>query len=218
MKDILNKLMLGVVALAVVVILVLLVKLFIGGKDGGAPTPTPSGTPSADVTPEEPSATPNGEDAQETPPAGESPSPEPPSVTGDRIALQYPGGEKLSLIYDEAVFTHDQLSTSDVFIYNAVAMGRCSLEVCYVPDTAPDALQPGFLDNYLDYTDIDYGQDAVGASPITGLTATAKNDELQVDAWFIEIEGGTLAIVASYLDGAQRDALYAILGSMELDG
>ena len=149
-----------------------------------------------------------------------SESPPPDQETGKRYELLYSPAQKLVLYADEELFEHEEMDSGDIFFFTDDI--RASLEICpaYAPDGA-EACAESYLDGYLEGNEsFVSGTSQIKRSALSGVFVSGVNAGETFEAWIHDIIGVSgdmgMAFVIRYSDNDQRNALYAILDTLEL--
>ena len=193
------------------------------------PKPTGSPVSSADPTP---SASPS---APASPDVTSSPSAEPET----RQLSAYINGE---YHYAEASAYTEQLRSdpalgftvfcdgsrfSEDFSSNAYRFTRADgesadsvyFEVSLINGASAEELLPSFMDGYIDFTDIEFSSyTPIGEDKISADCAAAYNASQYVEAYLINVDGGTVAVVLSAHSNVSADFLWfrAMLATFSL--
>ncbi|MDR2502253.1 MAG: hypothetical protein LBC78_03270 [Oscillospiraceae bacterium] len=136
-------------------------------------------------------------------------------ATGTRQTIAAPvGREQLSILIDSAVFEilSDGGSNVTYLVRDKNAFIDISLETGEIA-----AKKGSFLEYHVpNWTDFsDNGSVMIPGTAVSAdASVSAGNNSLQADSWFIEVEGGFLAIVAGYPDIASKDTIYAALATI----
>ena len=237
MNKTLKKALIFFILLCVILLVVVLIQLFVINRNAGdgEAEKTPDiavSTPPEDEPENEPDESPNptespSPDVSDSPDPTETTSPDvtddPPEDTtqptgGKKFELSITSGVALTLVADEALFTHRMQDMGDEFIYISPE-GSPSIEVTFIPGVSAESVAPSFLDNYIEHTQLDTpGVNFIGSTTIKGETVVATDGTVTYEAWLAEIDNGFIAIVINYLDAEQKEALYKVLNTMELTG
>jgi hypothetical protein len=94
------------------------------------------------------------------------------------------------------------------------------LNMTFIADAKAAALAPSFLNAYIAFTEFDqYGAENIPGTDIAGERVAANDGVTQVEAWLVDTEAGTLAVVISYAlseKDAQLGQLEAVLKTFEI--
>jgi len=163
----------------------------------------------------------NGEQGQggEEPSQGGRPDP-----TGTRHEELVTGGT-LSLYVDSALFNQGTIEDpDDLFVFTWSGDGAASLDIgmVYFP-RGIDAFAESFLVSRYHATDFDaQGEDYIGRSPLRGYLFTGESDAGSLETWVYtsaaEGYGNMgLAFTVTYQNITQRNAIYDILGTLDIE-
>jgi len=140
--------------------------------------------------------------------------------TGKRYELLYSLTETLVLYADEELFEHEEMDSGDKFVF--ADDENVSLEICpaYIPN-GTEACAETFLDGYLDGNEsFVSGMSNIKRSALSGVFVSGVNGGETFEAWIHNITNGPgdtgLAFVIRYSDNEQKNALYAVLDTLEL--
>ena len=162
------------------------------------------------------------------PPSGaaiESPGQSPVDRNGKRYEWMYSSTEILTFYVDDELFVHTQMDEGEVFTY--LDDENASLEVCLrglplgVEACANDILS-GYLDDNEAFIS---GAGPIRRSDLTGLFGSGVNNGETFELWIHTIPDGDndafndlgIAFVIRYKNNDQKNALYAILDTLELE-
>jgi len=213
--------------ICVIVLVVFCIELFVinsgtenntqGSTTGSENRPANTNRPNG-ATPASPagSALPSGETDN-----GQTETPSKP--IGRRYELPYSSTEKLLLYADGELFEHIEMDSGDMFVYaDDEEEGNASLEIC--PASIPDGAEvcaETYLDGYLEGNEsFVSGISQIKQSELSGVFVSGVKDGETFEAWIHDIGGGSsgngIAFVIRYSDNEQKNALYAILDTLEL--
>jgi len=176
----------------------------------GDPEDGASGDESTD-TPPPPSETDPPEDTQNIP------------RTGTRHEMLLPDEKTLVLYADPGLFEYLEGELDWLFVYRGG--GDASLEIGFgfiAPPGGMSTYAENFLIPYLDGGESTVvGEGRIRRSQITGVEITGENNGMEFRAWVHSLtgsndEGLALIFVINHTNDEQRDALYAILDTIEL--
>ena len=232
MNKMLKKIMVFFILLCVILLAVVLIELFIINRgvervddDNSSLTvvstppegPTESGAPVESQSPDVSTPPPSQSPDVSEPPVTTSPDVSEPPVGGTPFDLQIPGGT-ISLVADELLFAHNMLDMSDEFVYISPD-GNASLEIAFIQGVTAEAEAPGFLDNYIDHTELSTpGMSIIGDTNIRGESVIATDGTVTYEAWLVDMSEGFVAIVINYQNEEQEHALYKVLNTMKMTG
>jgi len=174
----------------------------------GPVSPAPSSSPTAapaTATPE-PTAAPT---AAPTPASTESPAPTDAPVEADRTLAangkEYPaclfsgalseGGEPeftcvLPLEAVEADYEHN------AWVFRCAGEPEALLELSFIAGGDVESLLPGFMDGYLEFTEIEFSEtSALGSLRGEVGRVSASGPERMAEGWLLDVEGGTVSAV-----------------------
>jgi len=139
-----------------------------------------------------------------------------------------PDGMKLVLYADEDAFEHDKQQDGDVFVYTGDSAADdtvSSLEVSFAFATPPggiEALAGRFLSGYLDGGESTVGGEGpIKRSSLKGVFVSGVKGAETYEAWIhglqeSSVEGLAVVFVIKYSTDEQKNALYAILDTLEM--
>ena len=220
--------------LCVVVLVVFLIELLVINsekEDGGEPGPThtaDSPANSGDV-PDDGKTSPGshqpGSDGQAEDQDGQDGQDEAyPEPTGTRHEIGIYSGVKLIVYADVELFEFTEPESEEIRgVFTFKGSGDAVLEVmnAYMPQGV-SAFATSFLSvNYEVDGSTDNGEQAIGKSPLNGISVTGEKDGIAYEAWVLvfpdaEVEGTGLVIIISYQNETQRLNLYDILDSLDI--
>jgi hypothetical protein len=219
MKKNTKKILIFVLALVAVIVVIACIMLFLDGSDNGNEvSPTPSAppsetsTPSSSGTPVSPSGEPSPSD---TPPITEE------TEDGTKYTITAPGSEiSYSVTVDSSVYEYQREDGKDRFIDKSVTDGSVFLEIYRTEGDKAETIAPGFLDQYIKYTEFDSSGVNYISEKVFGETVMANDGKTQVEAWLVDTESGILAVVIQYSlkdAAAQKTHLYDALATMVIN-
>jgi hypothetical protein len=219
MKKNTKKILIFVLALVIVVAVIACIMLFFDGSDkGNEVSPTPSASPSETITPS-PSETPVS--PSEEPSPSDTPAVTEETADGTKYTVIAPGSEiSYSVTIDSSLYEYKREDEKDIFADKSAGDGSVFLEIYRTEGEKAETIAPGFLDQYIKYTEFDYSGVNYLSDEVYGETVMANDGKTQVEAWLIDTESGILAVVIQYnLEDAavQKTHLYDVLATMVLN-
>jgi hypothetical protein len=147
------------------------------------------------------------------------PTPRPPPQ-GTRHELLVADNTRLIIYAGDELFDFEQAALSWVFEYTR--SGEAALEVRFtsITDQAISAQAEAFLNAYTGSTGSVFGgEQMIQGSTLTGFHTTLRHGGRMYEAWIHELENSDLSLVfiINYENDTQRDALYEILTSMDIE-
>ena len=137
-------------------------------------------------------------------------------VSNDAMLVFYTDGELFEQIDSEIEDILD--------IYKYKGGGNAIIQICYV------YMRTGAEDYAADYLNFNFGveesvvggEDYIGLSPLRGVLVTGADDGTNYEAWIYsftdpDLDKFGLAIVISYENNTQRNALYDVLDSLDME-
>ena len=210
-----------------------------GNSPAPAPTPAPTAAP---ATPEPtPASTPTPAPTPAptpTPTPSPEPTPAPTPEPDDTLSVVRPGGTDEYPAYLSAwdlrgggtgdgftcLWPKEQVTAeyvSNAWIFRCVSDPEAAwLELSYVAGTDTEELLPGFMDGYLDFTEIEYSEAAaLGRTRGNVGRVTASDDFVKAEGWLLDRWGGVVS--AAFLCRKDRlteegALLTAMLDTVEL--
>lgn len=166
--------------------------------------------------------------------AGDEPSTSPPPTvieTTDPTTLPPPEGTRweipvdtagtvLVLYADEEQFDYVENDLNWQFVYKGG--GSCILEIGieYLPLQGVSASTEVYLNERIGGDEAEYkGEQQIAGSPLTGYSVGAVKDGITYEAWLYRLSGSELAValLINYEFNGQRDDLYAVLSSINIE-
>lgn len=192
-----------VVIAAVAVVLVLTV---LKPPAGDAGTPSPSETPGTQP-PEETGSSPL--------PTGEPTPGETPHEGGVAEYVVDVAGTRYSITIDRDAFNAAETPSGRRFTLKADE--SVFIETSYIPDKTAFAAAPAFLDQYIDYLELESsGKNFIPGTVIAGETVTGYRGDAACTAWLVDIDGGVVAVAVSY-GGDIPQAVYDALSTFTIE-
>ena len=219
-----KNLILGFTLVSVIILVVFIVELIMVNRNAGD---NAEGRPAA--TESAPAETEKSSDSASLSATDDNPAPEekeeerlssasPRAPTGKQCKLEYSVSESLILYYDEDLFKHNsELEMADEFTY--LDGGTASLMILFkaLPMGA-DKTAESILDGYLDGNEANVGGEGqIRNSSLRGEYVIGVNNGETFEAWVHPVSDyiGRVFLVR-YSDNEQKNALYAILDTLEL--
>jgi hypothetical protein len=199
-----KKILLFVVILIVAIMMISAVYLLLLEPGGNTSvTPSPSGAPSAPISP-----SPSESAAVQT----ETPSPADEGYTREETAdgaifhMTVPGNLlAYSVTVDEQVFSLKD--TDGRMLFQSKSDESEFLELSFIEESTAAELAPSYLDSYLDYKEFEQsGENDIGTTEISGETIEVNDGKTQMEAWLVDTDNGVLAVVISYSLSDKDDA------------
>lgn len=194
---------LAIACVVVIALLVLVLTLPIFAPEGGI-VPSPK-TPGAGDTPGQTSSpVPTGETA-------------PPSEVEESAAYTVEGGQaRLSLTVSGKTFDVAETAAGRRFALKSDP--DVFIEARFLPETSAAAASPAFLDQYIDYMELETsGKNYIPGTDVLGETVTGYRSERVCAAWLIDVEGGVLAVTVSYKGDQIPQELQDALGTLTVE-
>ena len=190
------------------------------GKPGGTHTGAPS-TPPTDTPPQ--SETPpigGGPDTSATSPGTDEPPNTAPSAPNkEQHQIRLADDIALSVSINPNKFDYEQQDMGDIFIYKGGGSATLEIVLDYLPFGAAERAK-GFLDMYTDKAQaIIEEEKQVGQSKLIGTHVLAMKGEITYEAWICDIpadDNTAFDLIIQYRELSQKEAIYDILGTMEL--
>ena len=150
------------------------------------------------------------------------PPEQPPPRTGTRHELLMPGDLLLVLYVQEELFQYTELELAWMFTYTGE--GAASLEICYAHmPLGVNALAEHYLDNYVGEDRTLVGNKGpIGRSALDGVFMSGDIDGENYEAWIhaftiADLEDMGVSFVIHYRDNEQKEAIYSILDTLDID-
>ena len=221
MSKAVKNLLLSFTLVSIIILIIFVIELVIVNReakdDGNSRTSVSNNTPAE--TEENSAGTPLLLTNNATAPAErESPSSESHQPTGTQCKLQYSISESLILYYDEELFEHNsELEMADEFTYKDGQSASLMILFKAIPLGAKKTAE-SVLDGYLDGNVSDIGSEGpIGRSALTGEYVTGVNNGETFEAWVHTVSDNIGRVfIVRYSDDEQKNALYAILDTLEL--
>ena len=208
-----------------IVLVVFVIELIVVNKDNGAAekaaAPPRNASAETSESPSSPPPSPAGAGAPSVTNTNTgTQAKQPDKQAGKRYELLYPGGETLVLYADEELFELYEMDSGDIFIY--LGGGNASLEICpaYAPNGA-EACAETFLDGYLEGNEsFVSGMSNIKRSELSGVFVSGVNGDETFEAWIQDMADSSddmgMAFIIRYKNNDQKNALYAVLDTLEL--
>ncbi|MDR0490723.1 MAG: hypothetical protein LBH28_05710 [Oscillospiraceae bacterium] len=219
--------------LCIIVLVVFSVELILVNRDTGGKAREPA--VSGNVSGNAPSGTGESDGGQASSPddgnatsggAGDSSANKPAQPTGEQYKLIYSNSETLVLYADEELFehTHTEISGKDTFKY--LDGGNATLEIYQVAiPLGADKRAETCINDYMDGKESSIiGMGPIKHSLLEGVYVVGVNEGETIEAWIHSIPDDTeetyddvgLAVVVKHSNNEQKNALYAILDTLDL--
>ena len=215
--------------ICVIVLIVFCIELFVlnSGTDNSAES-SAARTDNRPANTDKPNGATPASPAGNTLPSGETEDGQtqtPIKPAGKRYELPYSSTEKLLLYVDEELFEHVEMDSGDMFMFiypEDGEDGNASLEIC--PASIPEGAEvcaETYLDGYLEGNEsFVSGISQIKQSGLSGVFVSGVKDGETFEAWIhdtSDVSGDKgIAFVIRYSDNEQKNALYAILDTLEL--
>ncbi|MCL2125006.1 MAG: hypothetical protein FWH33_03325 [Oscillospiraceae bacterium] len=154
----------------------------------------------------------------------DSPAESPIDRSGKRYLLPYTPNEMLVVYADEDIFEYEEINDGDIFTY--IDGGSTSLEICFVSlPLGAEQCATETIDAYLDGNEAFIGGEGpIKRSSLNGVFITGVNDGETFEVWVHRIPDDDddafndigMAFIIRYKDNEQKNALYALLDTLEL--
>ena len=226
MSKTVKNILMGFTLLCIIILVIFIIELIMANRNAGDSIRNESSSSASGNTPAE-----TGQSPDETPlsltsndsEAGEneSPSPESPSQpTGKRYEMLISSNRKLVWYADEDLFERADMDSGEMFKYKDGE--NASLEMTMVVIAlGVEARAESILTGYLGGNESHVGgTGSIRRSSLDGVYVSGVNDDETFEAWIHDISDYNpnrgIAFVIRYSNDEQKNALYAILDTLEL--
>jgi len=227
MGNLTKNLLLGLTLVCVIALIVFFVQLIVlnRGVEPREPGATISGDSQQEDEHEDPDSDANGEEIPD--PDGDDGDNEPAQITtrpppqGKRFDLLVAADTDTRLIIfaREELFEFVENETNWEFLYSGQGDAALEIGFMFISPRGLAADAETYLSNYTDGAETAFeGEQPIGDSELRGYYLSAQHRDTSYEAWIHALPDSDLALVfvISYQNSQQRDALYEILGTMEL--